>query len=152
MPDLTYADVEERRELGHLCETCGWRLSVPALFAQRCPNGHATHPGACHAWDCPPCSETEEVAEALREAGKEKQALGESLRHQRAAAIEVAIFDWTAKADRAVNRLTDLDAVDDREAYKHAVYVYAGALREAVEQAIAECERDFLATREAGQR
>lgn len=101
MPDLTYADVEER---------------------------------------------------LLRELGSRRRELGESLRHQRAAERETLVLNYRAFADAAVNRLTDLDAVDDAEAYEHAVYVYAGALRENVEQAIAECEREFLATREAGQR
>lgn len=87
----------------------------------------------------------------LRELGSRKRELGESLRHQRAAMQEpAAIFHWRARAENFVRDRLGLDAIDDAEACAHAVYVLAGRYRETVEQAIAECEREFLATREAG--
>lgn len=93
-----------------------------------------------------------DVEAKLREAGKEKQALGESLRHQRAADKETLVLNWRALAEAFVYANTDLDAVDDPLAYNHAVMILAGAYRETVQQAIAECEVAFLEERRAGQR
>lgn len=87
------------------------------------------------------------ITEDLQRLAQWKQALGESLRHQKAAQHEIARYNWTANAEHFLER-TDLDDA----AFAHAVYVLAGAYRETVEQAIAECEREFLEERRAGQR
>lgn len=92
------------------------------------------------------------ITEDLQRLGQWRQALGESLRHQKAAQHEVAFLDWMAEADNAIHRYTMLDALKDPETWAHLQRTLAGEIREAVEDAKDETIRQFFETLRAGER
>lgn len=94
----------------------------------------------------------QQIEERLTRLAHERQSLGESLRHQKAAQHEIAMFDWMLIADNAIHRYTMLDALTDAETWAHLQRTLAGEIREAVEDAKDETITRFFEVYEAGQR